>query len=144
EVLVALKMELFLSKDEILNLYASHAPFGGNVVGLSAASWRYYGRPPENLSWGETATLAVLPNSPALIYPGKNSRQLLRKRNRLLDKLLQRAIIDEGTTRLAKADALPGLPLHLPNLASHLVDRAKTEGHPGKRVTTTLNYKLQS
>src|SRR5690606_13675602 len=88
EVLVALKMELFLSKDEILNLYASHARLVGNVVGLSAASWRYYGRPTDNLSWGETATLSVLPNIPALIYPGKNSRQLLRKRNRLLDKLL--------------------------------------------------------
>ena len=69
-----------------MNLYASNAPFGGNVVGLDAAAWRYYQRSPYQLSWGETATLAVLPNAPSLIYPGKNHELLLRKRNKLLQK----------------------------------------------------------
>ena len=72
EIILALRLELTHSKEEILNLYASHAPFGGNVVGLEAASWRYYGRSSHLLSWGEMATLAVLPNAPSLIYPGKN------------------------------------------------------------------------
>jgi len=56
-------------------------PFGSNVVGLDAAAWRYYGRSPDKLSWGEMATLAVLPNAPALVHPGKNRDILLRKRN---------------------------------------------------------------
>lgn len=71
EIFLAVKLELFYSKEEILILYASHAPFGGNVVGLSAAAWRFYGRDPETLSWAESATLAVLPNSPSLVYPEK-------------------------------------------------------------------------
>ena len=85
EILLAIRMELTHSKADILNLYASHAPFGGNVVGLEAASWRYYGRSSNLLSWGEITTLAVLPNAPSLIYPGKNHQLLLSKRNRLLE-----------------------------------------------------------
>lgn len=71
EMILATRLEISKSKNEILALYISNAPFGGNVVGLDAAAWRYYGRSPDKLSWGETATLAVLPNAPALIYPGK-------------------------------------------------------------------------
>ena len=75
EMVMALRLELSLSKKEILALYASHGPFGGNVVGLQAAAWRYFGRGPERLSWAETAMLAVLPNAPGLIHPGKNRRR---------------------------------------------------------------------
>jgi penicillin-binding protein 1C len=56
EIVLATRLELTGSKEDILCLYASHAPFGGNVVGIDAASWRYYGRPPEQLSWAETET----------------------------------------------------------------------------------------
>ena len=94
EAVLATRLELRCSKEEILGLYASHAPFGGNVVGLEAASWRYFGRPPEELSWGEAATLAVLPNSPADIHPGKNRSKLLAKRNALLGTLFERGHID--------------------------------------------------
>jgi len=62
EIILALRMELSYNKVKILNIYASHAPFGGNVVGLEAAAWRYYGRSPYQLSWGETATLASCSN----------------------------------------------------------------------------------
>ena len=87
ELILALKIEIQYSKKEIFALYAANAPFGGNVVGLEAASWRYYGRSPHLLSWAEAATLAVLPNAPSLIYPGKNQTRLLKKRNFLLHKL---------------------------------------------------------
>ena len=82
ELILATRLELRCSKNEILAYYASNAPFGGNVVGLEAASWRYYGRSADKLSWGETATLAVLPNAPSLIYPGKNHELLLVKENK--------------------------------------------------------------
>ena len=51
ETILATRLEISYSKEEILEMYASHAPFGGNVVGLDAAAWRYYNKPPENLSW---------------------------------------------------------------------------------------------
>ena len=59
EIILASRLELTNSKKHILSLYASNAPFGGNVVGLEAASWRYFGRSSLQLSWAETATLAV-------------------------------------------------------------------------------------
>ena len=143
EMVLALRLELAYSKDEILNLYASHAPFGGNVVGLEAAAWRYYGRSPDKLSWGEAATLAVLPNAPALIYPGKNHRVLLRKRNRLLDKLRDEKVIDSTTCELAKSEALPSKPKNLPRLAPHLLQRALKEGKTGQRIYSTIDKNLQ-
>ncbi|UXP33512.1 penicillin-binding protein 1C [Reichenbachiella agarivorans] len=144
EMLMALKLELFYSKQEILALYASHAPFGGNVVGLDAAAWRYYGRSSSQLSWGEATALAVLPNSPALIFPGKNENFLEEKRNRLLRKLLDRAVIDSLTYRLAIEEELPGRPKDLPRLAPHLLTRANKDGKRQQRIVTTLDPRLQS
>ena len=143
EMVLALRLELRYSKDEILKLYAAQAPFGGNVVGLEAAAWRYFGRPPEKLSWAESATLAVLPNAPALIHPGRNRALLLRKRNRLLDKLYQSHIIDSLTCALAKQEPLPGKPKPLPQTAHHLLERAMASGYEGRRIYSTLDKSLQ-
>ncbi|MDO5509908.1 MAG: penicillin-binding protein 1C [Weeksellaceae bacterium] len=121
EMLQALRLELGYSKKSILNLYASNAPFGGNVVGLEAASWRYYGKLPHQLSWSESATLAVLPNAPGLIYPGRNSEKLQQKRDRLLQKLLNKKIINEEDFLLAKAEPLPSKPYALPRYAPHFM-----------------------
>ena len=107
ELIWATRLEFRHSKEEILKLYVSHAPFGGNVVGLDVAAWRYYGLQPHQLSWAESATLAVLPNAPSLIYPGKNQERLLAKRNRLLEKLLSEEIIDSTTYELSLLEELP-------------------------------------
>ena len=87
EVVLAMRLELRYSKRSILNMYAANAPFGGNVVGIDAAAWRYFHTTPDNLSWGEAATLAVLPNSPALIHPGRSRDRLEQKRDELLQRL---------------------------------------------------------
>lgn len=142
ELIKSIRLELAYSKKEILALYASHAPFGGNVVGLEAASWRFFGRNASDLSWAEAATLAVLPNAPSLIYPGKNSRKLRNKRNRLLDRLVEREIIDSTTCELAKLEGIPSKIHSLPMLAPHLLDQANIE-YTGERITSSLNYRLQ-
>lgn len=143
EVVLALRLELRYSKDEIMNLYAAHAPFGGNVVGLDAAAWRYYNRSPAMLSWGEMATLAVLPNAPALVFPGKNHDLLLAKRNRLIDKLHAKGVIDQATAELAKMEELPGKPRELPQFAHHLLVKAQKEGFNGQRIHSTIDYTTQ-
>lgn len=139
EFILATRLELGYSKQEILALYAANAPFGGNVVGLDAAAWRYYGKKPALLSWAEAATLAVLPNSPALIHPGRNRGALLSKRNRLLDRLHQKGVLDALTLDLAKSEELPNKPIPLPRLAPHLLDRAYQEHFASsKNVVTRL------
>ena len=146
ESILSVRLELSYSKKEILALYASNAPFGSNVVGLDAAAWRYFGRSPEKLSWGEMAALAVLPNAPALVHPGKNRDVLLKKRNLLLDKLLAVGKIDATTCELSKLELLPGEPLTLPQNAPHLLQRfikenKKTNGIT--RLSTTIDGALQ-
>lgn len=119
ETIMAFGAELKLSKQEILALYASHAPFGGNVVGLDAASWRYFGRSASDLSWAEAATLAVLPNAPALVHTSRNREVLRNKRDHLLKKIHLLGGLDSLELRLAIAEKLPEAPLSLPDEASH-------------------------
>ncbi len=147
ESIQSVRLECSYTKKEIMALYASHAPFGSNVVGLDAASWRYFGRSPEKLSWGEMASLAVLPNAPSLVHPGKNRDVLLKKRNRLLDKLLANKIIDQPTCYLAKLEPLPGEPVPLPQLAPHLLQRFREDEKKNEnasfKVKTTIDVNLQ-
>lgn len=142
EMCWALFLETTYSKQEILNLYASHAPFGGNVIGLETAAWRYFGRSASELSWAESATLAVLPNSPALIHPGRNRKQLKEKRDRLLASLQKKGILEETEYELACMEPLPEAPLPLPNDAPHLLERLAAE-QPGQRIQTSVRQALQ-
>lgn len=142
ETILATRLEFRASKEEILALYVSHAPFGGNVVGLDAAAWRYFGHPAEALSWAEAATLAVLPNAPAMIHPGKSRQALLDKRNRLLRKLLEQGTLTSSDYELALAEPLPDEPRPLPQTASHLIDLCN-QTHNGQRSVTTLDRDLQ-
>lgn len=142
ELVLATRLEFRHSKEDILNLYVSHAPFGGNVVGVDAASWRYFNRNASDLSWAESATLAVLPNAPSLIYPGKNQERLLKKRNRLLKKLFYNGTIDKLTYQLSISEGLPQKPYPLPQIAPHLLQKI-TKKQKGKHVKTTLDIALQ-
>lgn len=144
EMVLAIRLELGRSKDEIFRLYASHAPFGGNVVGIDAAAWRYFGRPAYQLSWGEAAALAVLPNAPSMIYPGRNPEALRTKRDGLLFKLVEKGVLDALGSELARSEPLPSRPHPLPQLAPHLLDRAEKEALQGKRVHTTIDRGLQA
>ena len=143
EIILAIRLELTKSKKSIMNLYASNAPYGGNVVGLDAASWRYYKRASHQLSWGETAALAVLPNAPSLIFPGKNHHLLLKKRNRLLQKLMENGEIDSLTCELAQLEPLPGSPHALPQITPHLLNRLIKKGHKGEICKVSINKELQ-
>lgn len=148
EMIWATRLEWRSSKKEILSLYASNAPFGGNVVGLDAAAWKYFGIPAEKLSWAESATLAVLPNSPGLIHPGRNRKKLHEKRDRLLAKLYQKKVIDETTYQLALLEPLPQKPIRLPDVAPHLVasvgKNSKKKGIHHTSINTSLQKRVNA
>lgn len=143
EMIWAIRLEFRASKEEILSMYISHAPFGGNVVGLDAAAWRYFGHSADDLSWAESAMLAVLPNAPAMIHLSKGRKTLLDKRNRLLKQLLEKKTIDSSTYELAISEPLPDEPHALPQIAPYLVSRFYQERN-GEYSRSTINKGIQT
>jgi penicillin-binding protein 1C len=142
EIIRATRIECSYSKDEIIQFWASHAPFGGNIVGIEAAAWRYFNRSAFDLSWAESATLAVLPNAPSLMYIGKNADQLIAKRNRLLHKLLEKEYIDSLTYSISLSEHIPRSIYPLPNWAPHITE-ALVKNQRQSVCITTLDYHLQ-
>lgn len=142
EIFMATRLEARCSKEEILRLYASHAPFGGNVVGIGAALWRYLGNDGSELSWAEAATLAVLQNAPSSVHLSRNRNALLAKRNRLLRRLCGRGCLSESEYELSAEEPLIGEPYPMPQFASHLVEYHNTFHHGG-RIRTHIDLPLQ-
>lgn len=143
EMVLATRLELRYSKTEILKIYASHAPFGGNTVGIEAASLRYFGRRAHELSWAEAALLAVLPNQPSLLYPGRNTAPLKAKRNRLLDRLYAEGYFDQTSLALAKEEPIPSKPNDIPMQALHLIDKAIKDGKEQTIIQSSIDANLQ-
>lgn len=152
EVVLALRLELHYSKKSILDLYAANAPFGGNVVGIDAAAWRYFHTTPDQLTWSEAATLAVLPNAPAMIHPGRSRDRLLVKRNALLSRMTTSRVRIPRRLRVSKfsnddyemalMETLPDKPYDMPMLAYHyFMDQERS--HKGEQVRSSLDYRLQ-
>lgn len=147
EMVLATRLELRYTKKEIMAIYAANAPFGGNVVGLEAASWRYYGKSSSKLSWGEMAALSVLPNSPTLVHPGRNHDILKAKRDFVLWKLKMSGYIDSLTCVAAQREPLPAKPFELPSYAPHLLERMYADLSKSKNgeevVRSTINLRMQ-
>lgn len=138
EMILSLRLEFLYSKDEILEMYFNNAPYGGNIVGVSAASLMYFNKSTKDLTWSESALLAVLPNSPGLINVQKNNHLLLQKRNKLLDELYKRGYIDSDNLKLAKQEKLPIIKRDK-NLAAHLLFRF--DNNP--IIKTTIDKNIQ-
>ncbi|MGB1032987.1 MAG: transglycosylase domain-containing protein, partial [Flavobacteriales bacterium] len=143
EMARALRLELRFSKNEILSFYSDQAPMGGNVVGLETAAWRYFKKRPKDLSWAESATLAVLPNAPSIIFPGTRNNKLRLKRNRLLHRLYELGHLDETSYELSIAEDVPQRPKSLPVHSSHLINLLEKEGSLGESVQTSIDINLQ-
>ncbi|NSW45254.1 MAG: penicillin-binding protein 1C [Bacteroidales bacterium] len=121
EILLAWYMEFTMSKEEILKLYLQNAPFGGNIVGIETAAWKYFGCSASSLSWAESTMLATIPNNPANIHPSKNKQKLKIKRNRLLKLLYDVHVIDKQTYELSIEEDIPEVSLDFPHQTPHLL-----------------------
>ena len=138
ELFLAWRLEQQYTKYEILQMYAMHAPFGGNIVGMQAASEKYFHRSPEQLSWAEAAFLAILPNAPAL----KNRQMLKEKRDGLLKKLHKKKWLNDEDYLLAVAEPLPEKVASTESIAPHLMTEAVL-AQTGKTGHSTIDRHLQ-
>ncbi|NPA34431.1 MAG: penicillin-binding protein 1C, partial [Chlorobi bacterium] len=143
EILLAIGLELKYSKKEILLWYLSLAPYGGNIVGVEAASWRYFGKPLNHLTWAESATLAVLPHSPSLINLRKNRELLEKKRNRLLYKIFKNGYIDSNEYALSIKEPIPVYKHRLPTHLIQMFPRLRRMVDSQTKIRTTINPFVQ-
>lgn len=121
EMVSAIKYSLWHSDKYILKEWCEIAPFGGNTVGVKAASLRYFGRATDNLSWAEYALLAVMPNGPSTANLSKNRPILKQKRDFLLRKLQKKGYFDASELTLYIGEDLPAETKALPQIGYHLL-----------------------
>jgi penicillin-binding protein 1C len=126
EAITALHYELHLSKKQILQFYFNYAPYGGNLYGVAAAAYSYFGKSPKNLYYDEIAYLLALPQSPSKRKAGsKYAAETIRKRNKILYKLLQCELISEKEYSQAINAPLPKTTSPMPFDAPHAADFIK-------------------
>jgi penicillin-binding protein 1C len=118
----ALELEVTLSKDEILALYLSLAPYGGNLEGVRAASLAYFGKEPRRLTLGEAAMLVALPQSPEQRRPDRSADAARNARDRVLDRLGAAGVVPWDEIARAKHEPVPDGRKPMPMLAPHAAD----------------------
>jgi penicillin-binding protein 1C len=143
EAILATRLEFRYSKEEIFSMYASHAPYGGNVVGIDAACWRFFGRSANDINWSEAALLAILPNNPSLLHPGRNQQILKAKRDAFLERLMRAGKLDSLAMQLAMDEPIPESPQRLPRFARHLLAKLVKDGRGQTEVASSISLPMQ-
>jgi len=156
ELVLALKLENILSKDEILSMYLNEIPYGGNMYGVEEASKSFYGKSASNLTIAESAYLAALTQAPTFYSPyGKNVEKLNERKDLVLDEMLSDKRITKEQFAIAQAEKVIFLPrsnrgIKAPHFVMFIVEYLKSKygqdvlEQGGLKVTTTLNYELQA
>ncbi len=140
----AVQLERALSKNEILRLYLRLAPFGGNLEGVRAASYAYFGKEPRRLSIGEAALLVALPQSPEVRRLDRNPKAAQRARDRVLERAVTAGVISTAEAEKAKSERVPLARLEFPKLAPHLTE-TEIAAHPNQTtIKLTLDAPLQA
>ncbi len=140
---VALALERVLSKDDILGLYLTLAPYGGNLEGVRAASLSYFGKEPGRLTPAEAALLVALPQSPERRRPDLHAAEARAARDRVLARGLEAGVLDADTLTASLRERSPGARLAFPSLAPLLAERVVAERPGRERISLTLDADLQ-
>ncbi|CDZ29738.1 penicillin-binding protein 1C [Neorhizobium galegae] len=143
QVVRAVQIERRLSKTEILELYLTHAPYGGNLEGVRAASLAYFGKEPRRLTVAEAALLVALPQSPEGRRPDRHFRIAKAARERVLMRSAVAAVTGDGEAERASSDGIPTRRLQLPAYAAHLAEAAIRKQPKIEQHKTTLRRSVQ-
>ena len=144
QIVRALQIERRLSKQEILQLYLTHAPYGGNLEGLRAASLAYFGKDPKGLTLAEAALLVALPQSPERRRPDRHAAAAQKARDTVLRRAALAGVIAESEVERAARRAVSGTRLALPAFAPHLAQQAIASAPNRTRHQLTLKRGLQA
>ncbi|TCP87765.1 penicillin-binding protein 1C [Rhizobium sp. PP-CC-2G-626] len=140
----AWQLERRLTKAQILDLYLSHAPYGGNLEGVRAASLAYFGKEPRRLTVAEAALLVALPQLPERRRPDRHPKAAEAARARVLERAAVAAVIGEGEAERAAVTRVPGSRRPLPTLSPHLAETARRKAPAAPTLHTTLVAPVQA
>lgn len=143
EAFRSLQLEWHYSKTEILEFYLTLAPYGGNLEGLSAASYFYFGKVPAMLSIGEMALLVGLPQSPNRYRPDRHPQAARQMRDNILAEMHQAELISDQQLRRALLEPVPTERRNAVNLAVHSAWHLRHEYPDRHRLRTTLDINMQ-
>ena len=139
----AVQIERRLTKDDILTLYLTLAPYGGNIEGVRAASLAWFGKEPKRLTLGESALLVAIPQLPEMRRPDRNLGAAKNARARVLARAVEAGIVGDAEAALAAAEPLPGVRQALPALAPHLAEAMRRQSPGAARYDVTLKRSVQ-
>jgi penicillin-binding protein 1C len=139
----AVEIERQLTKDQILDLYLTLAPYGGNLEGIRAASIAYFGKEPKRLSLAESALLVALPQSPENRRLDRYPAVARIARDRVLDRMVEDGVVSNEDAVAAKAVPVPRMRRPIPILAPHSADRAVATLRGTPVISLTLDSTLQ-
>jgi penicillin-binding protein 1C len=143
QIFRALQLEAHLSKAQILGLYLDHAPFGGPIQGVEAASWAYLGKPASKLSHAEAALLAVLPQSPSVLRPDRHPDAARQARDKVLKRMRDEGLWSDAQIRDAEIEPVVARSLRAPLSAALLAERLHRQQPQARRIVTTIDANLQ-
>src|SRR5262249_6965560 len=143
EIVRAVALERKLTKQQILALYFSLAPYGGNLEGVRAASLAYFGKEPRRLTLGETALLVALPQSPEARRPDRFAAAAPRARDRVLERIASSGAGAHDEIARAEAESVPEARRAMPMLAPHAADQALAAAPVSKIHRLTIEASLQ-
>lgn len=144
QIRVAYALERNLPKDKILELYLTHAPYGGNLEGVRAASLAWFGKEPRRLTPAQSALLIALPQAPETRRPDRFAEEAERARNGVLDRLAHYDLLTVSGGDAAKLEPIPAFARPFPSHAPHLTDRLASNKPDQRAFRTTLDLPLQS
>jgi penicillin-binding protein 1C len=144
QVVRAVQLERRFTKPEILSLYLTLAPYGGNLEGTRAAALSYFAREPKRLSTAEAALLVALPQAPELRRPDRTPEAARHARDRVLDRAVQRGVLTAQEAASARAEAVPARRHAFPMLAAHAAETAVAEQPQRKVHRLAIDGRLQA
>jgi penicillin-binding protein 1C len=139
----AIQIERALTKDQILSLYLTLAPYGGNLEGIRAASLAYFGKEPQRLTLGEAALLVALPQSPEYRRPDRKHEAAKSTRDRVLDRMGRYGLFTQDEIARAKQEPVPTKRRSLPMIAPHASDDAMATVRGAQEIRLTIDGALQ-
>ena len=144
EMIRAVQIEQRLTKSQILDLYLTLAPYGGNIEGTRAASLAYFGKEPRRLSTAEAALLVALPQAPESRRPDRHPKRAEAARNRVIARLAKDGLVNADQAQAASLEEAPQGRLAFPMLSAHVAERLAKQSAPGSVLETSIDRGLQA